>query len=195
MRIVIVAIFGMLCSFCSNRTNLSEKEEFILDSMKEYTLIGENGEESSLLDVVMEFESVLISNQYLRSVSKKDYELFYDQFIIGDSLADVRLVYETNNLFIALGYASTQARSWYIFDTATKNMKLNNVESSTIFNIHRILEGNFDQFSISENLFHKYLNSLSNEEFESKSIYRVPLLIIFYLELEKRYYDSTLNQE
>lgn len=183
MKNIIVSLFLL---FPLQELEWSKEERFILKSYQQYKLEIDNGGWRSLLDVAMELEKELIESKYLNSISKEDYMFFFKQYVCGDSPVNIVEIDKLNLFFSSLNYASTQARSWYIFDNAINETKNKNNENSSVFRIHTILEELFYRLRIGEIMFQKYLNTLTDEEFEKKEIYRVPILVFLYAELQQK---------
>ncbi|QDH80572.1 hypothetical protein FKX85_16595 [Echinicola soli] len=186
MRAIIILII-FIFSFCSQQKGLSEEERLIYNSMNVNQVYGEDGRTTSLLDIATGFEEKLIERKYLKSISKNDYKEFYYKYIVGDSIIDMKSIYKTNNMFITMVYPSTLSRSWYIFDETIKRNKDHITEESTIYGIFTVLGDMFYEDSFRKDLLERYLDSLSEQEFKNKSIYRVPLLVFLYADLESKY--------
>jgi hypothetical protein len=132
------------------------------------------------LGIAIEFENVLLQKKYLKSVSKRGYELFFSQYLSGNSSIDMERIYQIQPLFITLTYPSTLSRSWYIFDEIIRKSNSEFQNKSTLVELHSILGEILQEFDFKQDNFEKYLRTLSDQDFEEKEIYRIPLLIFFY---------------
>lgn len=192
MRKILITALLILISGCSRNQGLNSVEKIILDAMESFRLVGEGGQQASLMDVATEFEKVLLDKKYLKSVSKQSYQVFFSRYVLGNSTIDLKLVYQGYPLFINLTYPSTLSRSWYIFDEILKKEICDPKTRLTLEKLNSVMGEMLQDFDFTQDHFNRYLNSVSDKDFEIKEIYRVPILILLYNQLEwKDSYSTT----
>ncbi|WP_339881302.1 hypothetical protein [uncultured Algoriphagus sp.] len=163
---------------------MSKQEEFILHSMEVYSIQSENNESISLLDIAIDFEGFLLENNYLKSTSKENYKGFYDKYLLGGTKLNMAKLYKDNNAYFSLSYPSNQARSWFIYNEAVN--KFNNDLSDTPFliDVVKLLDDFKYRDFMGKDLYNKYIDCIPDKDFSEKDIYRVPILIHLFGELE-----------
>lgn len=164
----------------------------IYDAMASFKIVADDGQESNLLAVATEFEKVLLEKKYLKSVSKQSYQVFFSRYVLGNSTIDMTLFYQVYPLFINLTYPSILSRSWYIFDEISKKEISDPRTRLTLEKLSAVMGEMLLDFDFTQDHFNRYLNAVSDEDFEEKEIYRVPILILLYNQLEwKDSYSTT----
>jgi hypothetical protein len=192
IRTMFIAVVFIIISGCSQNRGLTADEKMIYDAMASFRIVADDGQESNLLAVATEFEKVLLGKKYLTSVSKQSYQMFFSRYVLGNSTIDLTLVYQGYPLFINLTYPSTLSRSWYIFDEILKKEISDPKTRLTLEKLNSVMAEMLQDFDFTQDHFNRYLNSVSDKDFEKKEIYRVPILILLYNQLAwKDSYSTT----
>lgn len=189
MKKISIYIF-FVCVACTQENEMTKQEEFVFKSMDEYVIHYEEEDEVSLIDIASYFEYFLIEEGYLKSNSKESYKEFYLEYVLGDSLLSLKGLYDKSSTYLTLSFPVNQTRSWFIFNEAVNKFPIESKNKYLVCNVAQLLGKFKDRFSMGEDLFNEYFNSVPKSEFSSKVIYRVPILIHIYGELELKNYNK-----
>ena len=137
----------------------------------------------TLESLAQEVENYFLEYGITESTSKESYKKFFDVYVLGNSMVDFELLHRENQNIESLYFPSNVMRGWYAYDQTVKRFRESLDSGSSIIKLHKVLTDMKKSKFNNEELFELYFNSVSKSEFESKIIYRMPLIIFSYAHL------------
>lgn len=98
-------------------------------------------------------------------------------------MVDFEPLYEENKYVVYLDSPSNLSRGWYSFDESIKRYAGSIPPDHSIIKIHQVLAKLWNTAFEIEKLLNEYLEAVSEEDFQTKTIYRMPLIAFSYVSL------------
>ena len=166
---------------CDYQQDNYKKEEIYLLSIYNYGV--KTGLGITLESLAQEVENYFLEYGITESTSKESYKKFFDVYVLGNSMVEFELLHRENQKIESLYFPSNVMRGWYAYDQTVKRFTESLDSGSSIIKLHKVLTDIKKSKFNNEELFELYFNSVSKSEFESKIIYRMPLIIFSYAHL------------
>lgn len=177
----LIFILIILCS-CNQGLLNSSTDSIQRELNKNFLFEGSGGDKLSMTETSNTVEAYFLSQGYLKSTSKRDYQEMYETYILSDIQVNLDRLYQRSPNAEYLLYPSVLANVFEVYgNTKGNNPSLRNLRAP----LSKMKAGHEINF-LNPKVFDGYLKAISDRKFENNIIYRIPLILFTLQELDQR---------